>query len=77
MLNIYFNLIAFNFKLNVLRFAHTSFQDYLETKAKFAQYDAYKVTATSCLNLCLKGLSLDINFNIFFKDSFYLYSAVY
>ena len=76
-LDICFNLIALDSEMNVLRFAHTSFQDYLKTKIEFSSHNVHEVAATTCLQLCLEGLPSGMESGISSKDDFYHYSAVY
>ena len=76
-LDICLNLIVLDFELNVLRFAHTSIQEFLETKAEFATQSVHRVAATSCLSFCLEGLPRATEINLNPKDNFHHYSAVY
>ncbi len=77
MIDICANLAVLDSELNVLRFAHISFQEFLETKAEFTPKNVHKVAATSCLDLCLKGLPTGMETGLSPKDNFYHYSAVY
>lgn len=53
MINICSNLVVWDSELNVLRFAHMSFQEFLETQEEFAQRNVHSVVATNCLDPCL------------------------
>ena len=77
MIDICFNLIVLDSELNVLRFAHTSFQEFLETRAEFAPHFVHKVAATSCLESCLEGIPRGMQTYLSPKDNFYHYSSVY
>lgn len=71
------NLVVLDSELNVLRFAHISFQEFLEMKAEFAPYNVHRVAAKSCLELCLEGLPTGMEAHISPKDDFRHYSAIY
>ena len=71
------NLVVLDSELNMLRFAHISFQEFLETKAEFASYHVHKIAAVSCLDACIQGLPTGMDTNLCPKDNLYHYSAVY
>ena len=77
MIDICLNLVVLDSELNVLRFAHISFQEFLETKAEFAPHYVHRVAATSCLDLCLEGFPTGMETDLSPKDNFHHYSAVY
>ena len=77
MINICSNLVVWDSELNVLRFAHMSFQEFLETQEEFAQRNVHSVAATNCLDSCLQGLPREIESDLLPKDNFDHYSAVY
>lgn len=77
MIDICFNLVVLDSELNVLRFAHVSFQEFLETRAEFAPHYVHRVAASSCLDLCLEGLPRGMETDLSPKDNFHHYSAVY
>ena len=77
MIEICFNLVIVDSELNVLRFAHISFQDFLETRAEFTPNSIHSVVATSCLDSCLEGLPRGMETNLSPKNDFRHYSAVY
>ena len=71
------NLIILDDHLNVLRFAHMSFQEFLEMRAEFAPHHVHSVVAINCLEFCLQGLPIGMETNSSPKDDFYHYSAIY
>lgn len=77
LIDICFNLVVLDSELNVLRFAHISFQEFLETRAEFAPQYVHREAAISCLELCLEGLPTEMETDLSPKDNFYHYSAVY
>ena len=77
MMDIYLNLIILDSELNVLRFAHISFQEFLETRVEFAPHYVHRVAAEICLDLCLEGLPRGMETDLSPKDYFHHYSAVY
>ena len=77
MIDICSDLIVLDSELNVLRFAHISFQEFLETRAEFTPHNVHKVAAATCLDFCLEGLPREVESEISPKDHFHHYSAVY
>ena len=77
MMDICFNLVVLDSELNVLRFAHISFQEFLETRAEFAPHYVHRVAAESCLDLCLEGLPRGMETDLSPKYNFHHYSAIY
>lgn len=77
MMDICFNLIVLDSELKVLRFAHVSFQEFLEMRAEFAPHRVHRVAAVSCLELCLQGFPIGMEATLVPKDNFYHYSTVY
>ena len=71
------NLVVLDSELNVLRFAHISFQDFLETRAEFTSPNIHRVAAACCLDSCLQGLTSEMEADLWPKDNFDHYSAVY
>ena len=71
------NLVVLDSELNVLRFAHISFQEFLETRAEFASHCVNRTIATSCLDFCLEGLPRGLDSDLSPKDDFHHYSAIY
>lgn len=53
LIGICFNMIVLDSKLNVLRFAHVSIQEFLEAKADFVPQRTHRLAAISCLNVCM------------------------
>ena len=77
MIHICSNLIVLDSELNVLRFAHISFQDFLETREEFKSPNVHRIAAACCLDSCLQGLPSGIEADLWPKDNFDHYSAVY
>ena len=77
MIYICLDLVVLDSELNILRFAHISFQEFLETRAEFAPNKVHKVAAASCLAFCLEGLPRGMDPELSSKDHFHHYSAVY
>ena len=77
MMDICFNLVVLDSELNVLRFAHISFQEFLETRAEFSPHYVHRVAAESCLDLCLEGLPRGMETDLSPKYNFHHYSAIY
>ena len=77
MIDICVDLVVLDSELNVLRFAHISFQEFLETRAEFAPHNVHKVAAATCLAFCLEGLPRAMESELSPKDHFHHYSAVY
>ena len=77
MIDICLDLVVLDSELNILRFAHISFQEFLETRAEFAPNKVHKVAAASCLAFCLEGLPRGMDPELSSKDHFHHYSAVY
>ena len=73
MMDICLNLIVLASELNVLRFAHISFQEFLETRVEFSPHYVHRVAAEICLDLCLKGLSRGMETDLSPKDNFHHY----
>jgi Ankyrin repeats (3 copies) len=76
-IDICFNLVVLDSELNVLRFAHISFQEFLETKSEFAPHHVHRIAARNCLDFCLEGFQMGMEINLSPKDNFHHYSAVY
>lgn len=77
MIDVCVDLVVVDSELNVLRFAHISFQEFLETRADFSPQNIHKVAAATCLDFCLEGLSRGTESELSPKDHFHHYSAVY
>lgn len=71
------NLVILDSELNVLRFAHMSFQEFLESRVEFAPSNVHSIAATICLDSCLQGLPKEMEMKLSPKNSFDHYSAVY
>jgi hypothetical protein len=77
MIDICFNRVVLDLQLNAVRFAHTSFQEFLETRAEFAPHFVHRVAAISCLNSCLEGSRTGMVTDLSPKNDFHHYSAFY
>ncbi|KAL8778969.1 MAG: hypothetical protein Q9213_007169 [Squamulea squamosa] len=77
LLNICSNLVVLDTELNVLRFSHISFQEYLTTKKEFALNDIHRIAATCCLNTCLEGPPAVMDKKSPPRTDFYQYSVLY
>ena len=77
MIDICSDLVVLDSELNVLRFAHISFQEFLETRAEFTPHNVHKVAAATCLDFCLESLPRGVESEISPKNHFHHYSAVY
>lgn len=71
------NLVVLDSELNVLRFAHISFQEFLATREEFASCYIHSVAARSCLNTCLEGLPTEMVSDLSPRNNFHHYSALY
>ena len=77
MIDICSNLVVLDSELNVLRFAHISFQEFLETRAEFTPPTVHLVAAACCLDSCLQGSPSEMEADLWPRDNFDHYSAVY
>ena len=77
MIDICLNQVVLDSELNVLRFAHISFQEFLETRVEFAPQCVHRVAATACLDSCLEGPPRGMENDPCPKNDFHHYSAVY
>ena len=59
LLDVCFNLIVHDQKLDILRFAHISFQEFLEARPEFTSQHVHRLTAASCLSICMRDSSVD------------------
>ena len=77
LLDICFNMVVLDSKLNVLRFAHVSVQEFLETKPDLAAQHAHRLAAMSCLNVCMQGSSGEREIDLCPTEKFGHYSALW
>ena len=78
LLEICSNLIVIDSKLNTLRFAHVTVQEFLETRADFAKPQANRRAAMSCLNMCMQGFPVTmVNNKVRPTEHFHHYAALY
>ncbi|KAL8771405.1 MAG: hypothetical protein Q9209_003073 [Squamulea sp. 1 TL-2023] len=76
-LTICFNLIIVDSKLNVLRFAHTSVQEFLQGQTDLTQERTEGIVAISCLNSCLYNSPAGTQAGLSPTKQFYHYSVLY
>ncbi|KAL8724372.1 MAG: hypothetical protein Q9166_007983 [cf. Caloplaca sp. 2 TL-2023] len=76
-LRICFNLIIVDSKLNVLRFAHTSVQEFLEVQTDFVPQKTEGIVAISCLNSCLYNSPVGIQAGLSPTKHYYHYGVLY
>lgn len=72
-----FNLVVLDSKLNVLRFAHVSVQEFLESKPDLAPCCNHRLAAMSCLNVCTQYSPAETGLPLCSKEVFYHYGALY
>jgi hypothetical protein len=77
LLKICFNMIVLDSKLNILRFAHVSIQEFLETQPDLTTHHAHELAAMSCHDMCMKGLPVGLKVDLCSAERFYHYSALY
>ncbi|KAL8789942.1 MAG: hypothetical protein Q9195_006603 [Heterodermia aff. obscurata] len=77
LLNICANLIILDSKLNVMRFAHTSILEFLESKIEFASPRLHALAAKSCLNMCTSGTPASVELGLHPTEFFYDYALLY
>ena len=77
MIDVCSNLVVLDSELNILRFTHISFQEFLETRAEFTPHNVHKVAALTCLDFCLEGLPMVMESGLSPRNHFLHYSAVY
>jgi len=77
MINICSDLVVHDFEPNVVRFAHISFQEFLEARPEFAPHHVHRVAAESCLQSCIEGLPTGMESDLSPKNNVYHYSTVY
>ncbi|KAL8753191.1 MAG: hypothetical protein Q9184_005493 [Pyrenodesmia sp. 2 TL-2023] len=77
LLRICFNLITVDTKMNVLRFAHTTVQEYLEAQDDFPLTMTEGIVATSCLNSYLYTPAVGTGAGLSPTEYFHQYGALY
>lgn len=70
-------MVVLDSKLNVLRFAHVSVQEFLETQPNLAAPHVHSLAAMSCLSMCMQGSPVGREIDLRPKENFYHYSALY
>ena len=63
--------------INVLRFAHISFQEFLKAKSDFSVQINHGLAASRCLNMCIEGRCTGMQHGLNIQTDFYQYSALY
>ena len=77
LLGICFNLITLDPKMNIVRFAHASVQEFLEAQPEFASYKTNGLVATSCLNFYICSCPAKLGPGLDPTEQFYYYSILY
>lgn len=76
-LRLCFNLIIIDSKVNVLRFTHTSVQEFLEAQTEFVPHKIDGIVAKSCLNSCLYSSPVGLGAGLSPTEHFYHYGVLY
>jgi len=76
-LRICFNLITVDSKMNILRFAHTSIQEFLEAQTEFVPHKTNGIVVTSCLQSCLYSSPVGLGAGLSPTEHFYHYGILY
>ncbi|KAK2804368.1 hypothetical protein FQN50_006659 [Emmonsiellopsis sp. PD_5] len=71
------NLIVLDSNLDTVRFAHSSFKEFLEARPEFDIVRAHGVAAMSCLDICIHQPSADLGNELHPEREFGLYAALY
>ena len=71
------NLIVFDSKSNVVRFAHRSVQEFIRMHVEFEPARAQSRLATSCLGICIEGPSSENDSDFAPIERIYHYAALY
>lgn len=77
LLRICSNLIVPDSKLDMLRFAHSSFKEFLERRPEFSVSSTNSVAATDCLNTCIHDLPSDGEAELRPDKDFATYSTLF
>ena len=77
LLNICSNFIILDSKLNIMRFAHTSILEFLESKSEFALARLHSMAAISCLTMCTIGASAPVELGLRPTECFDHYALLY
>ncbi|OQE36718.1 hypothetical protein PENCOP_c011G03058 [Penicillium coprophilum] len=77
LLSICSNLIVVDNHLDILRFAHVSFKEFLEAKPEFGRANAYCIATKSCLDTCIQCPLVDIPLELHPESNYQLYAALY
>ncbi|KAK2774275.1 hypothetical protein FQN52_004300 [Onygenales sp. PD_12] len=71
------NLLVLDSNLDTVRFAHSSFKEFLEARPEFDIVRAHCVAAISCLDICIHQPSTDLGNELHPEREFGLYAALY
>ncbi|KAK2784599.1 hypothetical protein FQN53_008426 [Emmonsiellopsis sp. PD_33] len=71
------NLLVLDSNLDTVRFAHSSFKEFLEARPEFDIVRAHGVAAISCLDICIHQPSTDLGNELHPEREFGLYAALY
>ena len=71
------NMVIFDSHMNMLRFVHTSAQEFLELQPDLDAFRANEVIASSCINMCMYGSPIDSAAGLCQAEHFYQYSVLY
>lgn len=77
LLNMCVNMVVLDSKLNVLRFANVSVQEFLEMQPDLATHRVHRLAAMSCLNTCMQGSPAGLEIELCPTEKFYHYGALY
>ena len=77
LLRICFNMITLDPKMNILRLAHASVQEFLEAQPEFVSSKTNGLVATSCLNFYICGCPAKLGPGLDPTEQFYYYSIWY
>ena len=69
-------LVVIDTKLNVVRFMHSSLEEFLATQAEFSLYKCHTIVAEACLSICMRGFGVDPATTTAGAHEIYEYSAL-
>lgn len=71
------NLVVLDTKMNTVRFAHISVQEFFESKAEFAGSSVHRSAAISCLNMCVYNTPPNFDSGLRLSQDFAHYACLY
>lgn len=71
------HLVVFDTKLDKLRFAHTSIQDFLQAQPEFSVHAVNSMITKACLNAYMYGSPVGLESGLQPREHFYQYGALY